>query len=416
MKKQILALVVGFMSVVTFAQKKELRAAEKALSKSDYKTAMASLESVKGMLADMEEKYKSQYYFLNAQVLSGKNDLQGAAEAFNQLFDYEKQTGKKRYSKEAEPMLMSVIQKVSQRAINLYNNDKDFKNAAKDFYLTYKLSPKDTSFLYNAAVSASLAKEYDTSLEYYKELQKLGYTGITSEYYATNKETGVVENLGTKDQRDFMIKSGQYMKPEDKSTESKQSDIIKNIGYIYIRQGKTQEAISAITEARKTNPKDLNLILNEAQLYIKLEKMDKFAQLMEEAIELDPNNPTLFFNLGVVNQNENKTEEAIGYYKKAIELKPDYGDAYMNLAVAILSGEKAIVDEMNKNLSNFKKYEELEEKQKALYRRALPYLEKADEIKRSEDTVKSLLNIYDILLMEEKADKLRPIYKKMRGQ
>jgi len=163
MKKQILALVVGFMSVVTFAQKKELRAAEKALSKSDYKTAMASLESVKGMLADMEEKYKSQYYFLNAQVLSGKNDLQGAAEAFNQLFDYEKQTGKKRYSKEAEPMLMSVIQKVSQRAINLYNNDKDFKNAAKDFYLTYKLSPKDTSFLYNAAVSASLAKEYDTS-------------------------------------------------------------------------------------------------------------------------------------------------------------------------------------------------------------------------------------------------------------
>jgi tetratricopeptide (TPR) repeat protein len=137
---------------------------------------------------------------------------------------------------------------------------------------------------------------------------------------------------------------------------------------------------------------------------------------MKEAIELDPNNPTLFFNLGVVNQNENKTEKAIGYYKTAIELKPDYGDAYMNLAVAILSGEKAIVDEMNKNLSNFKKYEELEEKQKALYRRALPYLEKADEIKRSEDTVKSLLNIYDILLMEEKADKLRPIYKKMRGQ
>ena len=54
MKKQILALAVGFMSVVTFAQKKELRAAEKALSKSDYKTAIASLESVKGMLADME--------------------------------------------------------------------------------------------------------------------------------------------------------------------------------------------------------------------------------------------------------------------------------------------------------------------------------------------------------------------------
>jgi hypothetical protein len=46
----------------------------------------------------------------------------------------------------------------------------------------------------------------------------------------------------------------------------------------------------------------------------------------------------------------------------------------------------------------------------------LPYLEKADEIKRSIETVKSLLNIYDILRMNEKADVLRPIYKKMREQ
>ena len=85
----------------------------------------------------------------------------------------------------------------------------------------------------------------------------------------------------------------------------------------------------------------------------------------------------------------------------------------MNLAVAILSGEQAIVQEMNKNLSNFKKYDELEQKQKELYKRALPYLEKADSLERTQDTVKSLLNIYDVL-GDEKAEVLRPIYKKMR--
>ena len=52
----------------------------------------------------------------------------------------------------------------------------------------------------------------------------------------------------------------------------------------------------------------------------------------------------------------------------------------MNTAVAILSGEEAIVNEMNKNLSNDKKYNELEKKQKELYKRALPYIEKADEL------------------------------------
>jgi len=87
----------------------------------------------------------------------------------------------------------------------------------------------------------------------------------------------------------------------------------------------------------------------------------------------------------------------------------------MNLSAAILSGQLAIVNEMNNNLSNFKKYDELEAKQKELYKKALPYLEKADGIKRSLETVRSLLNIYDILEMNDKADALRPIYKEMRG-
>ena len=97
-------------------------------------------------------------------------------------------------------------------------------------------------------------------------------------------------------------------------------------------------------------------------------------------------------------------------------MDPDYGDAYMNLAASILSGEQVIVDEMNENLSNFKKYDELEGKQKALYREALPFLEKADSLGRSLDTVRSLLNIYDLLEISDKADALRPIYKKMKAE
>lgn len=415
MKKQIVALSIALISLGMFAQKKELKAAEKSLKKNDFATAMTTLQSVEGMLASMDPKYKAKYYFLKAQTLKGKNDLEGAGEAFNTLFSYEKEIGKERYSKEAQPMLVAIIQQVSKRGAALYNQEKDYKNATKDFYLTYKLSPTDTSFLYNAAVSAYNAKEYETSLGYYRELQTLGYTGISTQYLAKNIATGVEDVFPSKELRDVSVRSKSHIEPRDQSTESKQGEIIKNISYNYISLGKTDEAITAIKEARKADPKDLTLILNEAQLYIKLKKMDKFGELMKEAIELDPNNPTLFFNLGVVNQNENKIEEAINYYKKAVELKPDYGDAYMNLAIVILSKEKAVIDEMNKNLSNFKKYEELENKQKAIYKQALPYLEKADEIDRNLDTVKTLLNIYDLLLMEEKADKLRPIYKQMRG-
>ena len=415
MKKQILALSLGLMSVVAFSQKKELRAAEKAIMKQDYTAALAAATSVEGMLETMDSKYKAQYYFVKGQALAGKNKYAEAAEAFNKLFAYEKEIGRERYSKDAQPMLNKLIEKVSNLGADLYNKGKNYKEAAKNFYLTYKLSPKDTSFLYNAAVSASLAKDYDTSLEYYNELKDLGYTGIATLYVATNKETGAVQNLGTKANRDAMVKIGQYINPTVQVTESKKAEIVKNIGYIYVNQGKTEEAITALQEARKSDPKDINLLMNEAQMYIKLEKMDKFGELMREAVALDPTNPVLFYNLGVVNANEDKIEEAIGFYKKAIELDPKYGDAYLNLGVTILNQRVDVIEEMNENLSNDKKYKELESKLKKICKEALPYLIEADKIARTENTVTSLMNIYDTLEMTDKADALRKVYKEMRG-
>jgi tetratricopeptide (TPR) repeat protein len=414
MKKQIIALSLGLITIGTFAQKNELKAAEKAIKKQDYTTAITSITSVDAMANAMDAKYMAKYYFLKGQAYAGKKDYKVAAKAFNDLMAYEKESGKAKYTGKAAPMLNNLITEVSNKAIALYNDDKDYKNASENFYLTYLLSPTDTSFLFNAAVSSSLAEDYDVALKHYKELKSIGYNGISTQYLATNKASGAEENLGSKTQRDTMVKLGQYSNPRDESSESKRTSIVKSIGQILVTQGKVDEAIVAVKEAREMNPKDLNLLLTEADLYIKLDKMDKFGELMKQAIELDPNNPTLFYNLGVVNAGQDKTEEAKGYYTKAIELKPDYADAYMNLAALILDEEKAIVEEMNKNLSNFDKYDELEGKQKDVYRKALPYLEKADELKRSTDTVRSLLNIYDILEMEEKADKLRPIYKEMR--
>ncbi|EAR12531.1 Tetratricopeptide repeat family protein [Polaribacter irgensii 23-P] len=414
MKNQVLALSLGLLTAITFGQKKELKVAEKALRKSEFSSALAAVNSVEGMLESMDSKYKSKYYFLKAQVFLGQNKYQEASNAFTELFEYEKEIDEDKYSEDAKPMLNDLIQKVSGKSIEQYNA-KDYAGAQVNFYLTYKLSPKDTSFLYNAAISASLSKEYDVSLKFYKELKTIGYTGVNTQYFATDKETGIEEEFGSKGQRDIMIKSGGYTVPLDKVSESKQAEIVKNIGYILVNQGKTEEAVIALQEARKANPKDVNLILNEAQLYIKLEKMDKFAELMKEAVKLDPTNPTLFFNLGVVNSNEGKIEDAVGYYKKAIELDPEYGDAYMNLAIAMLGKEKALVEEMNKNLSNFKKYDALQAEQKELYKSALPFLMKADSIKRSLQTVKTLLNIYDTLRMEKEAAILRPIYKELRG-
>ncbi len=69
---------------------------------------------------------------------------------------------------------------------------------------------------------------------------------------------------------------------------------------------------------------------------------------------------------------------------------------------------------INNNLDNETKYNELMEKQRELYRQALPYLEKADSLKRDIDTVKTLKNMYEMLEMEDKAKEYVALYKSMK--
>lgn len=414
MKKQIFTLALGLITAISYGQKKEIRTAEKAVKKADFAEAVSAINAAEPLIANADDKLKANFYFVKGQAYQGTKDLKTAAKAFNNLLELEKKTGKKKYSDEAEPILRKMVKNVSDKATSQYEL-KDFKGASENFYLSYMLSPRDTTYLFNAAITSNLAKDYDTTLKYYKELLDVGYTGITKKYLAVNKETGETEDLGTKQQRDLYVRTGTYITPSDKMTDSKRSDIISNMANVLSNQGKNEEAVNMIKEARRLNPESLDLLLTEAKFYASLNRMDEFGALMKKAIEKDPNNPLLFFNLGTVTLNEGKAEESKQYFKRAIELDPNYSDAYLNLAIAILEKDKAIVLEMNKSLSDFKKYEALEKQQKEVYKEALPILEKGDSLKRSLETVRVLLNIYEILEMEPKAKEFRELYKNMRG-
>jgi hypothetical protein len=123
MKNQILAISLGLISMMAFGQKKELKTAEKAIKNSEFAAALTAVTSVDGMLETMDSKYKSKYYFIKAQALAGENNYEAAATNFNNLFSYETEIGKQKYTKDAQPMLSALIQKVSAKAIDLYSKD-----------------------------------------------------------------------------------------------------------------------------------------------------------------------------------------------------------------------------------------------------------------------------------------------------
>lgn len=172
------------------------------------------------------------------------------------------------------------------------------------FEKVYRLSPSDTVFLYNAATVSTESKNYNCALKLYQELKDLGYDGDEILFIATNRDIGQEESFADKKQRDLALKSGAHRKPREKRYPSKRTDIIKNIVFIYVKQGKVNEALKAFEEAKKLYPKDASIILAKANVYLLLDNKEKFKQLMQETTQLEPKNSDIQYNIGVINMQQ----------------------------------------------------------------------------------------------------------------
>ncbi len=413
MKKQVAIIALLMIGVFGFAQKTELKMASKALKKNNFSEALSALSQVESLKANLDDKTMAKFLFLKVKALNGSGKLAEAANAVNALMDFEKKTGKPKYSKEAGPILTSLIKNLSDRGIKEYQN-KNFKSAKVTLEQVYLLSPKDTTFLEYAANAAYLDKDYDTALAKFTSLKDMKYTDVKTVYSAINKATGNEDIFNNAKEMNNGVKMGVYENPKTTVTKSKAPSIIKNIAFIYVEKGDNDKAIQAIQDARAADPKDVNLIITEANIQIKMGNKAKFGELMKEAIALKPNDPTLYYNVGVINQEQGKIEEAKAAYRKSIELDPNNGNAYLNLGLAELEKDKALVEEMNNNLNDFDKYDAIKAKQLKLYKEVLPTLEKANTLlPKDKDLMRTIMNIYENLEMYDKQKAMKAVFDKL---
>jgi tetratricopeptide (TPR) repeat protein len=402
MKKQIIIALSLLVSAFSFSQKDEIKDAEKAIKNGNYADAKAAISAADGLIGSADDKTKAKFYLLKGQALyangAGSNqDIDTAIESLNMVATVEGANGK--YSGDVaelkQAMLSNFLTK-GQAALE----QKQYIKSADNFEKAYRMSVKDTLYLYYAASTAVSGQDYDKALGYYDELKALGFKGADMEYTAVNKETNEVENFDNKNLRDISVKAGTHIKPEDKKGESKSSEIVKNIALIYIAKGENEKAAAAMKDARKENPDDLGLLISEANIMLKLDKRDEFKRLMEEATTKDPSNAELQYNLGVIAAEGGDDESAMKYYKKAIELNPDYADAHNNIAVLILDQDQEIIEKMNAlgtSAADNKKYDEYKLKRLDIYKEALPHLETAFELKPNVYVAKTLMNIYSAI-------------------
>lgn len=405
MKKQsivALALLVGSLS---YAQKDQIKAAEKAIKSGNFADAKSAILSAESLIADSDAKMQAKYYYVKGQALYANGsatgaDVDSAIKSFNTVKTIEKQSGKAKYSSNIEELEQAMLSDFITKA-NAALEKEDYMGSSKEFEKAYSLSPADTSYLYYAASTAVTAQDYDVSLKHYLALKDLGYEGVETQYTAINKESGVKEAFGSAALRDISVKSGTHIKPETSKTDSKSAEIVKNIALIYITKGDNEKAIAAMKDARDKNPDDLGLLMSEANIQLKMGNRDAFKKLMEEATTKDPGNAELQYNLGVIAAEAGDLDDAKKYYEKALELQPDNADASNNMAVLILGSEKGIFDKMNAlgtSSSDYAKYEDYKEELNTLYRSAIPYLVKTLKLRPTHvNAAKTLMSIYSSL-------------------
>ena len=402
MRKQVLVIALVLVSAFGFAQKDEMKLVKKAIAKNDFGGALVALAQVESLKDNLDEKNMAKYLFFKVQALNGSGNIIKAANAVKELTAYEDKIGTQKYSVQAKPILTNLIKGLSDRGIKEYTN-KNYKSAKVTLEEVYNLSKTDTTFLEYAANAAYLDKDYDLALTKFNALKDMGYTGIKTVYSATNKATGNEDIFNNAKEMNNGVKMGIYENPKTNITENKAPSIIKNIAFIYVEKGDNEKAIEAIKTAREADPKDVNLIITEANIQIKMGNKAEFGKLMEEAITLKPNDATLHYNVGVIKQQQGDIEGAKAAYKESIRLDPENGNSYLNLGLAMLEKDKDIVAEMNANLNDFDKYDEIKLKQLALYREVLPTFEKANSLlKTDKGVMRTLMNIYENLEMTEK--------------
>jgi len=394
MKRLIAITFTLLIATVGYAQKKELKAAEKAIKNSNFAEAKAALTQAESLISTADQKLKDKYHFLLAKALyadgSGSNDdIDKAIESIGK--------SGKAYEQDAGAMKSSMVNTFLTNA-NAALEQKNYSESYKGFEKAFRLSPQDTLYLFYAASIAVNGQEFTPALEFYNELQELNYSGVETEYIALNKETGEEESFPNEAIRDISVKGGTHIKPGVKKSEPRSGEIAKNIALIYVSQGDNEKAVAAMKKARESNPEDLNLLLTEANVYYKMGDTNKYKELIQIASEKDPNNAELSYNLGVISAEAGNVEAAKGYYTKAMEIDPNYVNAFMNMAALVLDEEAKIVDEMNQlgsSAADDRKYDELKAKRMQVYKDAIPYLESALEIKPNNlQAATTLMNIF----------------------
>jgi len=255
-------------------------------------------------------------------------------------------------------------------AVNLYAQGsarfeaKEYESALKSFETQIKITESDkyagaidTGMYYNAGLAAVNSGKFNEAIKYFEKCAEMKYLGITPYYQIYESWLGL---------------------------------------------GDTIKAESILTSLTDKFPGDKGITLQLIDLYIKSNKNEEALKYIKVAKEADPGNYSLYFAAGIIFLNQNRNDEAIVELGKSIELKGDLYDTQYGMGAAYINKASDMFVKANE-IMDVKKYTEAIDQANAVYSKALPYMEKAYELKPDDVyAMRSLKELYYRLKMTDK--------------
>ena len=417
-KNYFIVLILLLFTGTIEAQKEKIKEAEKEMNSGNLQNAIAILKSIEYQVYNSKDEEKAQYYFIqgssylglaNKKTDEGKN-LVLATKSYRETIKIESESGKRRYTGQIQSSFKNIKEDLIKIAANDFK-EKRYTDSANERYEAYLTDTKDTVNLFNAASAYVNGKDYATALKHYETLKSINFSGIGTNYFATNRMTKTEENFATEYDRDLSIQAGTHEKPRTDKRISKRGEIYKNLALLYVQKGDQEKAKKVISDARIKNPEDISLALAEADLYLENKDYVSYKKAIEPILKKNQNDVDLVYNLGVLSAKAKNTTDAENFYLKAITLNPKYINAYINLSFLKLDEVETINEEMNKlgtSPVEMEKYDTLKTKRDTIYKKAIPYLQKVIEMNpEDEDFSKSLLSVYNALEMTAEYKELK---------
>jgi tetratricopeptide (TPR) repeat protein len=395
MKRVFLTIALCITAVsVSFAQKKVVNEAN-SIAKGTNANFSEARELIKGALEHAETKDDPKTWYVAGFV----EDQQFSAERMKQLLGQQPN----------EPVMYTALTNILPYFEKAYELDQrpDAKGKVKPRYTKdiKGILGADHVYYINAGAYYFDEKDYQKAYDAFQQYLKISELPMFKGERVAEKDSNFMmvqfysavaaTQLNNSDLAIAALRRA-------KDTDYRANDVYQYLIYEYQQLNDSVNVEKTLEEGLKKFPEEKYYLLNLINTYIYSNRNEKAIEYLNTAIAQEPGNAQLYDVMGRVYESGLKDyANAETFFVKALEIEPDYIEALSNLGRIYYNQGVNRLGEANM-INDTKLYQEESAKAKDLFRKALPYFEKALQQKPDErEYLTALRGIYYNLNMND---------------